>query len=612
MKLHRRVERLMAAKEAYYNNTPVMTDSMFDELEEELRVLDKGNDYFKLVGIPIKTQGNKITHKYRMKSMDKGKQPEHAIKWLNKISMVEKDIIILPKVDGVSATIKYNKGKLIYIATRGDGIIGQDITHIAKHLTDIPKTINFTQDEVEIRGEIFLKKNTRYKVTGPLRNAVTGLINRESDTTQTHHLSLVVYQVVNGNFKTVEDSLKVLLSEGFFVVNWDTETWISDYYDKYLASYRESFIYETDGIVLVVNDLTHYTRINNLYKDNDHHFFTNFALKPPSTTKSSIINNITWQMSKSGLLIPVGHFNTVEINGAHISKATLCNYDYVFNMGLRSYDPITVALQNDVIPGIVSNDSLHARDKDRGYDMFIDECPHCQTPLIKKGVHLHCPNKNCKEQLIQKIIYWVKESDTENVAEGTLRTLFNNGVITSIKDLYTVTEDDLQGIEGFKEKKIKTFVQGFQQNKELTPTQLLSKLNIPLVRTKALTKMKISTIMDFRKFNNSGSAIGRNVIEWKAIEGNLELLDELLTVITLREEAVKGNALGVVCMTGKSDVPRKQLTEIINTRGYEVSSSVTKSTTILLTDDTTGGSSKLVKARKLGVEIREYKEFLNE
>lgn len=611
MKLHRRVERLMDAKEAYYNNTPIMTDGMFDQLEEELRVLDKGNDYFKLVGTPIKTQGNKITHKYRMKSMDKGKQPEHAIKWLNKISMVEKDIIILPKVDGVSATIKYNKGKLVYIATRGDGIIGQDITHIAKHLTDIPKTINFTQEEVEIRGEIFLKKNTKYKVTGPLRNAVTGLINRESDTTQTHHLSLVVYQVVNGNFQTVEDSLKVLLSEGFFVVNWDIETWIADYYDKYLNSYRESFIYETDGIVLVVNDLTHYIRINNLYKDNDHHFYTNYALKPPSKTALTTLKEIQWNISRSGNLIPVGVFNTVIINGAHIRRATLNNLENVQEMKLYPGDDITVVLANEIIPNILENNSKGLLISDF-YRNVPTNCPHCQTPLIKKGVHLHCPNKNCKEQIIQKIIYWVKESDTENVAEGTLRALFDKGVITSIKDLYTVTEDDLQGIEGFKEKKIKTFVQGFQQNKELTPIQLLSKLNIPLVRTKALTKMKISSIMDFRKFNDSDSAIGRNVIEWKAIEGNLELLDELLSVITLREETVKGKALGVVCMTGKSDIPRKQLTDIINAKGYEVASSVTKSTTILLTDDTTGGSSKLVKARKLGVDIREYKEFLNE
>lgn len=602
-----KIQQLIKAKEAYYNNKPIMTDEEFDLLEEELREIDPDNDYFKLVGAPVDTRGKKVVHKFRMKSMDKGKSPVYAIKWLSKINVKEAGIVKLAKVDGVSATIKYNKGELVYIATRGDGVVGQDITHIADHLDTIPKTISFTKEEVEVRGELVLPVDTAYEMVGPRRNNTTGLINRESDTSQTHYLKFIAYGLIGSEYTSLTVVLDRLRKEGFKVVEWDNEENIEEYYNSYVNNLRSSWEYDTDGIVLAVDDLNDYKRINSIYKDNNHHWFTNFALKPPSKTKTSTLEDISWRMSRNGNLIPVGEFKTVQINGANISRATLNNLENVTNLKLNIGDQITVVLANEVIPGILENISIN---KTRNLTPIPDNCPHCQTPLIKKGVHLHCPNKQCEEQIIQKIIYWVKESDTENVAEGTLRALFNKGVLKSIKDLYTLTAKDLQGIEGFQDKKINTFIEGFQQNKELTPVELLSKLNIPLVRKKALTKLNIKSVKDFLDFNRLDSAIARNVVEWKDDDANMELLNELLTVITLREPVLStSKVLGLVCMTGKCDIPRKELTNLVNNKGYEVTSSVTKSTTILLTNDINGSSSKLVKARKLGVEVRTYEEF---
>ena len=599
------VERLVNAKVKYYEGTPIMADASFDLLEEELRSVNPDNDYFNIVG--TREQGADIVHKYRMKSMDKGKVYSDIKKWMDKVSIKETNIIKLPKIDGLSAAIKYNKGKLQYVVTRGDGVVGKDITHIAKYMDDIPKTISFTQEEVEIRGELFLPKNTKYNVgTSPLRNCAVGLVNRKSNKTETHYLRFVAYQVVGGDFNSVQYSLITLIKDKFFVVNWDIDSSLEEFYKEYLNSYRDGWLYETDGLVLVVNDISKHEEINARWKDNDHHNFYNFAWKPPSVGGETTLLDIEWQMSRQGLMIPVAIFEPITIGGAVIQRATANNYENVRDLNLRVGDTIRVLRANDVIPYL---------DKNLGGgigNLIPFCCPHCGSHLEEVGVHLACLNHACEEQIIQRIIYYVREADIDNVAEGMLRAIYKTGKVKTPADLYKLRYNDLNNVDGLGETKIKTFLEGMKKDRVITPVELLARLNIPLVRVKGLTKLGIDTIDSFLKWEDKSTAIGKNVVEWKEKSYNIKLLYELMNTVDIivPEEVKNMESKGTVCATGSAPMGRKDLQKIIAEKGYEWHSSVTKYLSILLVDDVNGTSSKIVKARKNGVEIMLYEEFL--
>ncbi len=621
MKINEMVSTLIQAKAEYYKGTPIMTDSEFDKLEDELRALDATNSYFDIVGSSEDTQGNDIVHEDRMKSMDKGKNPKDAKKWLKKIGLTEKDVIKLPKIDGTAATCKYVDGKLVYVATRGDGSVGKDITHLAEYMDTIPKTITFTKEPVEVRGEVFLPKDTEYEYTGPLRNNAVGLMNRQSDKSCTHFLKFIAYRVVGGNFNTYENALKAIMADKFYVVDYDLGTDLAKYYKTYLATTREAWIYETDGIVLAVNKLTSYDDINSRWTDNSHHWFTNFAVKPPSKTATSILLEIIYQMSRQGNLIPVGLFTPVEINGATIERATLNNYKHVNKLLLNIGDKITVILNNDVIPGIEENISARGRDAE-GFksDSTPTICPYCGSVLQSKGVHLHCGNKDCKEQEVVKLIYWIDKSDVKDVGESMIRALHTAGKLKTVTDVYTITSADMSGIEGIGAKKSENFVKVMAEDRTIRPVDLLSRMNIPLVRDKALKKLGIKTVEEFMTFTGKGFttqggeplAIVTNILEWRSDIENVNLLGELSVIMNVLPPESDVVAKGKICITGKGCMPRKELEALITERGYEPVKTLNKETDILIIADPNSTSSKAVKARKNGTKLMSYEEFIND
>lgn len=602
------VNKLNKAKDDYYNGESLLSDTEFDSLEDRLKELDPGNEYFNLVGAPFK-QGSKILHLTRMKSMQKAKTYEEVQKWQKKIGFLNTFAYIsLPKIDGLAITVKYNNGNLVYCATRGDGNVGMDVTHIVPFIDDIKETISFTKEEIEIRGEIYLPKDTPYDTKGKaLRNNASGLLNRKTDKQDLKYLRCIMYNIVSDNlFETEVIKLDKLKKEGFNVVDYVLGRNLEHVYEEYLHIRREEWNFETDGIVIILNETTVHEEVNSRWKENNHHNQYCIAWKPPAQGKETKLLNIEWQMSRQGNLIPVAIFSPITIGGASIERATLNNFENVWKLDLSIGDVLYVVRSNDVIPYIEEN---RGGGDNKDLDLIPYFCPHCETKLEKIGVHLHCPNNDCSEQQIQRIIYWVKECDIDNVAEKTLISLFVAKVIKSISDLYKLTPEDLQGLDGFGEKKINNLIEGIQSKRELTASELLSKLNIPLVRTKALKKLEIKTIEDFKSFNDSSSAIGLNIIAWKSKSFNMDILEDLLKILIIKEENIIDEVKGSVCMTGKSDIPRKKLTELIRQKGYEVVSSVTKNTNILLTNDIESTSSKLVKAKKLGIDIKTYKEF---
>jgi DNA ligase (NAD+) len=273
-------------------------------------------------------------------------------------------------------------------------------------------------------------------------------------------------------------------------------------------------------------------------------------------------------------------------------------------------DTLVVQRANDVIPFVQENRSSHGRTEFND-ELVAAECPSCASSPVRSGVHLRCVNPACEEQSIQRIIYWVKSCDIENVAEATVRTLFSLGRIKNIRDLYNITEKDFEGVEGFAEKKIANFITEVRASRKMTPRDFISRLGIPLVQKKSLVKLGIFTVDDFLSYYDDTYVIGRNIIEWKNDSSNMTLFNELREVLELTEE--KGAAVkGKVCMTGKGPGKRNELIKIIEEMGYDFSNTVTKDLEILVCEDVNGKSSKLDNARKSGIKLMSYEEFFGD
>lgn len=619
MNIEEMVRRLSEAREVYYNSdTPLMADVEFDSLEEALRAADPENPYFASVGIlpGSDTQGGKISHRIPMLSMGKAKEIGQVEKWMKKLDLPDSQVFcIQPKIDGLSATCRYRDGKLLYVATRGDGATGQDISHIASHMPDIRKSIGFTNEDVEIRGELYLPRDTAYDTKGkPLRNNCVGLINRKEGQEDLKYVRFVAYQISDNRCSPTESGkIDLLASEGFNTVTYSRVSSIeeiNDYYLKYIDENRDRWLYETDGLIIAVDDNTLHEEIDSRWVVDHHHHYS-LAFKPPAAFKETTLLDIEWQVSRQGNVVPVALFEPVVLGGATLERASLHNYEFVESLMLRQGDTLVIERANDVIPYVRSNKSS----RDRTADLFSrslipEKCPSCGNPLSVSGVHLKCANSECPEQLIQKIMYWVREADIEQVAIGTVRALFSAGKIRHIRDLYSLKEEDFEGLEGFGEKKIGNFIEQMGKARELSPVDLISRLGIPLVQKKALKKLGINTMEDFEKFDDAAYVIGQNIIEWKKSRENMDYLGEILSSVTLKE-SLSGGSKSSVAMTGSGPAGRKELVARLEEMGYEFASSVTGETDILLCEDPQGGSSKLQKARKLGVRLMSYGDFFS-
>lgn len=601
---------LIEAKEAYYSTeTNIMSDSEFDAIEDELRRIDPEHDYFSSIGSsPV--YGEKIRHRRPMLSMQKAKTISELEKWITKLKLSQNEsFCVQPKIDGLSATLFYENGKLKYAATRGDGQTGQIITRVADHISDMRHEIRFTDGPVEIRGELYLPKNTEFDTGGrPLRNNCVGLINRKENTSDLKHVRFVAYQIEGMDFNFENEKIDLLRSEEFNTVEYFTASGINDFekiYDSYIGTLRDRWLFETDGLIVTVNRTSLFDSIDSRWVVDHHHHYS-IALKPPAESRKTRLIRIEWQISRQGNIIPVAVFTPVTIGGAKIERATLSNAANVKQLRLAEGDELLIERANDVIPYIKENLSDNIFET----GLVISSCPSCKTALIENGVHIKCPNSTCPEVNIQKILFWVKESEMENISEATVRKLYELKIIQSIKDLYTLKSEDLD-IPGFADKKIANFLSEAEKSRKMPAVEFISKLGIPLVQSKTLIKLGIKTIEDFYSFSDSAYIVGKNIIEWKSDSANMIFFNELLSAVEITENRTTGER-GKICCTGKGPLSRKDLADKINGMGYEFTDTFSKDIVLLLCDDPASGSSKIQKAEKNGIPIKSYTDFFSE
>jgi DNA ligase (NAD+) len=614
-------DKLIEAKKAYYNNEPIINDEEFDSLEDELRSIDPENEYFDLVG--ISSYGKTVKRIIPMKSAEKVKTFDEVKSWINKRINIEDEIIITPKYDGLSFECKYENGKPTLLSTRGDGFEGQDITDLIQYLPGLkplkPVFKNFT-----IRGELIIKKEYDKNFENKaLRNIVVGIIGRKNDYEDCKYVSTPMYEVLDIDFDTEYDKLDWIDEYFGNIIFYKEKNFdgIQSLIQQYENRWRNEFDYEIDGLIITLNKKE--DRLKWL-GNKEHHWEYNVAYKFKSITKETSYNSITLEISKHGYLIPVANFDEVNILNRKIKNATLTNYQRIYDMQLEIGDKILVSLSNDVIPYIEENLSkgikqrnlndnikeLKPETKENIYKYaHINNCPCCNSILISENLHLKCINSNCSGQIIKKITSWCKILGMENFSESTIEILYNNKIINKIIDLYSLDKEinNMLMLEGLGEKKIRNILTEIERTKVMTTSKFIDALNIPLVGEKTLKKYNIKSLQDIINLKNSEKVALNNLINfWKT---NESWITDLLKVITVKEDediVCNGNK---VCMTGKGHKTRDELIKDIISKGDLFIDSITKEVQILICEDVNGTSSKLEKARKLGIKLISYEEY---
>ncbi len=606
------VEKLEAGSNAYYNTgKTTMSDSDYDSLRDQLEKLDPKNEYLKKVG--AETKGNikqKYTHVNKMLSLGKAKDVSEMNKWLEKIGAENEEMICCGKIDGMSGCIIYKNGKLDKIVSRGNGEIGQIISHIASHI-NIPKTISLKGD-VEIRGEIYLPKDTKLETNGsPLRNLAVGIIGRvHSDVNEIKFLKFICYQILGSDFKKESQKLDWLKKNGFETVDYEVvigSKAIEDYFNRYNSSFRSAWKFESDGIVLTVSDNSKWDGINSKYEIS-HHFYHNLAWKPVSEEKESTLKDIQWSISRQGKAVPVAIVEPVVFNGRTVTRATLNNVTNVRQLKLSKGDKVIIKLANEVIPFFSSNLTNH---KETSKELIPLKCNSCGTKLIENGVHLVCSNKDCKEQNVLMIIHWVVNSGIEQFSESSVRSLYDAGKIKSVVDLYSLEEKDFKVLEGFGNKKISNALSEIERTKEMSLGQFVDKLSIEGVGEKFVKKIGIKTVEEFLNFKNAeGYEYGKNIIEY--VKENKDYINQLLSFVKIKKEKeVKVNANAKhIAVTGTAPMKRDDVIIEIQKRGDVYDDGIRSTTTVLLCEDIKGSSSKLIKAKAKGIKLLSYSDYL--
>jgi DNA ligase (NAD+) len=349
---------LNKARDAYYEGAPIVSDREFDNLEAELEKIDPTNTYFKKVGPSEKTEQGKIKHDVLMKSLNKVTNEGDLTTWVNERFVDSSiDILVEPKIDGVSITIKYDNGTIQYVATRGDGSEGQDVSFIGDYIEDIPIQIP-DKESIEIRGEAYLPRDTDYKKDKEhksLRNIAAGIINRKDNQEDAQYLKFVAYDVIDKEFDTEEDKIAYLNRTMPDVVSYEKVTNVEEIvavWEEYNERKREALNYEVDGLVIKINDSSLQKRFEG---DAPHHPGNAVAWKFPPEQKETVIERVEWTVGEKGKVTPIAYFNPVIIGNKTITKATLHNRKRVEELQLELGDKIIVSLHGDVIPGVDAN-----------------------------------------------------------------------------------------------------------------------------------------------------------------------------------------------------------------------------------------------------------------
>ncbi len=652
-KIQELIDLINYHNEKYYNqDSPEIEDFEYDNLMKELIQLEEANPELKRNDSPSNRVGGKpldkfeqVVHKIPMLSLSNGYSWEDLRDFDSRVrESVGEDVeyVVEFKIDGLSVGLNYKNGVFESGATRGNGIVGEDVSKNIMTIKNIPLKIN-EKGELTVRGEVYISKcdfeqinkiqeeNDQSLYANPRNLAAGSLRQLDSKLTAKRPLDIFIFNLedINSNdFKTHSESLEYLKSLGFFVSpNFKVFKSMDEIIEhiKYWTDHREDLDFGIDGMVIKVNNLAQREQMGYTAKSPR----WAIAYKFPAERKETKLLDIIVEVGRTGTITPTAVLEPIRLAGTTVSRATLHNEDYIKEKDIKINDIVLVQKAGDIIPQVVEV----IKDKRTGDEIEFnmpEKCPVCGEPTIRlEGeAAVKCINISCPAQIRRGIIHFASREamNIDGLGESIITLLLKENLISNISDLYYLKKEQVSSLERMGDKSATNLINAINKSKENDLWRLINGLGIKLIGTKA-AKVLANEFKDLDKLINAtedelvnldefGKTMADSVIEFFKEEKNLAVIENLKSVgvntklIESDNEKIPKifDKMKIVLTGTLPTLKRNDAKDLIEKRGGKVTSSVSKSTSFVLAGEEAG--SKLTKANDLGIKVIEEEKFL--
>ena len=647
------IDKINYHNEKYYNeDSPEISDMEYDNLVKELIKLEEQYPQFKQIDSPTNRVGgkalekfNQITHKIPMLSLSNA-YSESDLKDFDKRvkDMVngEVEYVVEFKIDGLSVGLTYNNEEFQYGATRGNGIVGEDITQNLMTIKSIPLKIK-DGGEIVVRGEVYISKDNFNKVNekqeeqglqifaNPRNLAAGSLRQLDSKLTAKRPLDIFIFNLEhaqNHNFKSHSESLEFLKDLGFSVSpNYKVCKSIEEVIEhiEYWTENRSTLGFEIDGMVIKVNNLEQREAMGYTAKSPR----WAIAYKFPAEKKKTKIIDIIVEVGRTGTITPTAVLEPVRLAGTSVSRATLHNEDYIREKDIKINDTVIVQKAGDIIPQVLEVVKEERNGDEVDFNM-PNICPVCSEPTVRlEGeAAVKCINISCPAQIRRGIIHFASREamNIDGLGESIITLLLNENIIKDISDLYTINKEDIVSLERMGEKSATNLINAINKSKENDLWRLINGLGIKFIGTKGakilansfkdIDKIMDATSSELVNLEEFGETMANSVVQFFKEEKNIKVIEKLkecgLNTKAIENENDNINKVfeGMkIVLTGTlPTLKRNDAKEMIESRGGKATSSVSKSTSFVLAGEEAG--SKLTKANELGIKVIDEDTFI--
>lgn len=644
----------------YVEDNPILEDWEYDKLFRELKDLEEQNPNLITPDSPTQRVGgisekfNQVQHKNRLYSLDNSNNNEELNQWYSRVlkdvatpttsqlsllgnNFEDIELVAELKIDGLAVSLTYEKGKFVQGLTRGDGIIGEDITNNLKTIKAIPLKL-FEEIDVEVRGEIYMPitsfeklnekqiSNNQKTFANP-RNAASGSLRQlDPSITASRDLSIFIYGAIfdkNEKILSHSASLDRCRELGFKTNKYKICKNINEaikFCDD-MSEYRKTLNYATDGVVIKVNSIPKQNELG--FTSRAPKWATAFKF-PPEEVWSELLD-VEYSVGRTGIITPVAILRPVNLSGSIVSRASMYNFDEISRLEISKFDEVLIKKAAEIIPKVI-----RARKTDKSEPLVLpDICPSCQTKLIEiEGeVGIYCPNKkNCPAQIKGRLEYFVSKAamDIDGFGDSIIEKLIEKGYVYKPSDIYKLTYDELLTIDLIKDKSANNILSAIENSKDVTLSKFINALGIRFVGKESsdilaqnfsdIDKLKQATYDDLFALEGIGDKMAMSIVEYFKNDENIAMIDEMIALgVKIKNKYNNAQVLRLkglsFVITGTLDTLSRDVAQAkLKELGAKTPSSVSKNTDYVVVGENPG--SKATKAQELGITIIDEKKLL--
>ena len=646
--LELRRELNQANYEYYVKDDPTMSDYDYDHKLRRLEELEGAHPELVTLDSPTQRVGGKalesftqVTHRVPLESLQDVFDFDELRAFDQRVRGVEPKVSysVEPKVDGLSVALEYQDGQFVRGATRGDGLVGEDVTENLKTVKSIPLSIPDVPGTLIVRGEVYMPKkvfhalNEEREKRGEAlfanpRNAAAGSLRQlDPKIAAQRRLDIAVFNIQwaeNEDFHSHTEGINYLADKGFKVIPHVICSTMEEAVEqvKAIGEGRENYPFDIDGAVIKVDNLAQRQTLGSTAK------FPRWAAayKYPPEVKPSRLTDIVIQVGRTGVLTPKAVLEPVRLAGTTVTNATLHNQDFITEKDIRIGDTVLVRKAGEIIPEVLSV-VMEKRPDDAVPYRFPDVCPECGAPVARDedGAHIRCTGAECPAQLLRNLAHFASRDamDIEGLGIAVVENLVKAGLVKTPGDLYFLREEDVAELERMGKKSAQNLLSAIEKSKSQDLSRLLFAFGIRQVGQKAgkilaqrfgsLDNLQAATVEELTQVDDIGAITAQSIVDWFASPQSQHLIARLKEAgVNMQAEQKGGDqrfAGKTFVLTGTLDrFTRAEATKMIEDRGGKAAGSVSKKTTYVVAGEAAG--SKLRKAQELGVPVLTQEEFL--